>query len=184
MTRFADRLWSDLVREHSGALARADRAAPSRGRLDRRPFVLAGSTLGLAGLGTALALVLGAASSPPAYAVTTNGDGSVLVTIGQGSSLPQANAKLTAMGIHEQVVIDVASGPATVSGPVTCAPAAGASVVGPPLQVLLGSDGTEVISPSQASGATGVGTYHLDHCTVTSDAGSGRSGTTGGTGAG
>ena len=82
-----------------------------------RTRLLAGSTLGLAGAGTALVLVLGAASSPPAYAVTTEGDGSVLVTISQNSALPQANAKLVSMGIHEQIAIEMAPGPAAVGGP-------------------------------------------------------------------
>src|SRR5579863_9680933 len=103
MSKFTDHLWSDLVQEHGATLAHADR--PESGRPRLRPRVLAGSTLGLAGGGTALVLALGAASSTPAYAVTTNGDGSVLVTINQNSALPQANAKLTAMGIHEQITI-------------------------------------------------------------------------------
>jgi hypothetical protein len=156
--------------------------------------------LGLAGVGTALVLSLGA-SSPPAYAVTTVGDDSVLVTINQDSALPQANAKLTAMGIHEQVIIYMAAGPAAVSGPVTCTPAPGDDVSGPTLEVLVGNDATSsaapaslgpmrtggaptwrrarVESPGQLAGNTGVGTFHLDHCVVTGDAGEGDSGNTG-----
>ena len=187
MTKFTDHLWSDLAREHGPTLAHADRPEPGRAHILRRPRVLAGSMLGLAGVGTALVLTLGA-SSLPAYAVTTNGDGSVLVTINQVSALPQANAKLTAMGIHEQVTIYMAPGAAAVSGPVTCSPALGANVSGPPLKVLVGKDGTEVIRPGQTSGNTGlgqtagntgVGTYHLDHCVVTGDTGSASSGNTG-----
>jgi hypothetical protein len=125
-------------------------------------------------------LALGAASSTPAWAVTTNADGSVLVTINQNSALPQANAKLTAMGIHEQVTIDVAPGAAAVSGPVTCTPAPGVShLPGPPLKVLVGKDGTEVID----SGNTGAGTWHLAACHLTGDTGSGNTGNTGNTGA-
>jgi len=173
MTKFTDHLWRDLAREHGATLALADRPAPGRAALLRRPRVLAGSTLGLAGIGTALVLILGAASTTPAYAVTTNGDGSVLVTINQNSALPQANAKLTAMGIHEQITIDMASGAAAVSGPVTCTPAPGVS--GPPVQVLVGSNGTEVID----SGNTGAGTWHLAACHTTGDTGSGNTGNTG-----
>jgi hypothetical protein len=179
MSKFTDHLWSDLAREHGPTLALADRPEPGRAPLLRRPRVLAGSTLGLAGVGTALALALGAASSTPAYAVTTNGDGSVLVTINQNSALPQANAKLTAMGIHEQITIYMASGAAAVSGPVTCTPAPGANLPGPPLKVLVGKDGTEVTRPGQTGDNTGVGTWHLDHCVVT-----GGTGGTGNTGAG
>jgi hypothetical protein len=173
MTKFTDHLWRDLAREHGATLALADRPAPGRAPLLRRPRVLAGSTLGLAGVGTALVLTLGAASTTPAYAVTTNGDGSVQVTINQNSALPQANAKLTAMGIHEQVTIDMASGAAAVSGPVSCTPAPGVS--GPPVQVLVGTNGTEVID----SGNTGAGTWHLAACHLTGDTGSGNTGNTG-----
>ena len=125
MSKFTDHLWSDLAQEHGATLAHADRPEPGRARRLRRPRVLAGSTLALAGVGTALVLALGAASSTPAYAVTTNANGSVLVTINQLSALPKANAKLTAMGIHEQVTIDMASGAAAVSGPVSLYAGAG-----------------------------------------------------------
>ena len=178
MTRFTDNLWRDLAREHGPALALADRPEPGRAPLLRRSRVLAGSTLGLAGAGTALVLTLGA-SSTPAFAVTTNSDGSLLVTINQARSLPQANAKLTAMGIHEQVDIQMVSGPAPVKGPVSCTPEPGAS--GPPLKVLAGKDGTEVIQPGTAGDNTGVGIWHLASCSVynTGKTGSGSTGNTG-----
>jgi hypothetical protein len=174
MTRFSDHLWSDLAEEHGGTLAVIDRPGAGRARLLRRPRLVAASTLGLAGAGTALLLTLGATSAP-AYAVTTNGDGSVLVTINQLSALPQANAKLTAMGIDEQVTIYVASGAATVSGPVACAPDGS----GPPLKVLLGKDGTQVTSSGQNGGNTGVGTFHMARCVAAVDTGAGNTGNTG-----
>jgi hypothetical protein len=171
MTRFTDNLWSDLE-EHGAALALADRPEPGRVPLLRRPRVLASSTLGLAAVGAALALTLGA-SSTPAFAVTTSGSGSVLVTLSQTLALPQANAKLTAMGIHEQISIQMASGAAAVSGPVTCTPAPGASKVpGPAVKVLVGTNGTEVIE----SGNTGAGTWHLAACHVTDGTASGNTG--------
>ena len=150
MTKFTDHLWSDLAREHGPALAHADRPEPRRAR---RPRVIAGST--------------------PAFAVTRHNDGSVLVTINQTEALPQANQKLTAMGIHEQVTIYMASGPAPVSGPVTCTPAPGVS--GPPVKVLVGTNGTQVIN----SGNTGAGTWHLAACHLTGDTGPGNAGNTG-----
>ena len=174
MSKFADHLWHDLVQEHGATLAHADRPGPGRASRLRRPRVLAGTTLALVGGGTALALALGAAGSTPAWAVTTDSHGSVLVTINQLSALPQANAKLTAMGTHEQVTISMASGAAAVSGPVTCTPAAG--VRGPAVKVLVGKNGTEVIT---GSGNTGAGTWHLASCTRTGDTGSGNSGNTG-----
>ena len=179
MTKFTDNLWRDLVREHGPTLAHADRPKPGRAPLLRRPRVLAASTLGLAGAATALMLALGPASSTPAFAVTTNSDGSVLVTINENSALPQANAKLIAMGIHEQVTLYIATGPAAASGAVNCTPAPGAKVSGPPLKVLVGTNGTEVISSGQSAENTGAGTYHLDRCIVTGDSGSSNTGNTG-----
>jgi hypothetical protein len=179
MTKFTDNLWRDLAREHGPALALADRPQPGRAPLLRRPRVLAGSTLGLAGAGTALVLALGAANSTPAFAVTTNHDGSVLVTLNHHKALPEVNAQLTAMGIHEQISIQMASGPAATSGPVNCTPAPGVSnLPGPPVKVLLGKDGTEVIAPGTTGDNTGVGTWHLAACYVHNP------GSTGNTGAG
>jgi hypothetical protein len=131
----------------------------------------------VAGAGAALGLALTAGASTPAFAVTKTADGSVLVQISQTQSLPAANRKLTAMGIHEHVVIDIAPGAAAVSGPVACAPAPGVS--GPPVEVLVAKDGTEVISQGTTGDNTGVGTWHLAACHVIGDAGSGNSGNTG-----
>jgi hypothetical protein len=136
------------------------------------------------GVGAAVLLALSSAGAPPAYAITRNADGSVLVNINEDTALPQANAKLTAMGIHEQVTIYMATGTAPVSGPVSCTPAPGTSLSGPSLKVLVGTDGTEVIGSGQTAGNTGEGTFHLDHCVVTGSANSGNNGNTGNTGAG
>ena len=185
MTKFTENLWNDLAQEHGAALAQATRPGPGRAR---RTGLIAGSTLALAAAGTALGLGLTSAGSTPAgstaaggtkkvvttaYTITQNSNGSVLVTINQTEALPQANQKLTAMGIHEQVTIYMASGPAPVSGPVPCTPAPGVS--GPPVKVLVGTNGTEVIG----SGNTGAGTWHLGACSITGDSGSGNTGNTG-----
>jgi hypothetical protein len=161
----------DLAREE-----RADAVATRRPRWTR-PRLLAGATGAVAASAAAVTLLLGASTSPPAYAITTNDDGSVLVQINEHSALPQANAKLADMGIHEQVTIYMATGPAAVSGPVNCAPAPGAK--GPRLKVLVGTDGTEVIAPGQSGDNTGEGTYHLDRCVFSSDSSSGITGNTG-----
>ncbi len=96
MSKYAERLWQDLVREHAPDLALAVRPGPSRARVLGRPRVLAGGTLGLAGVAAALTLAL--TGGTPAFAVTTNADGTVLVTLNQQTAVPQANAKLAAMG--------------------------------------------------------------------------------------
>jgi hypothetical protein len=181
MAKFTENLWNDLAQEHGAALAQATRPGPGRAR---RPRVIAGSTLALAAAGTALGLGLTSTSGSTAaggirkvvtdaYTITDMSNGSVLVTINQTQSLPQANQKLTAMGIHEQITIYMASGPAPVSGPVACTPAPGVS--GPPVKVLVGTNGTQVIG----SGNTGAGTWHLRACSLTGDSGSGNTGNTG-----
>ncbi len=149
------------------------------GRSWTRPRVLAGGTLGLAAVVAALLVALSGSTAPPAFAITRNGDGSVLVNINRLESLPAANGKLAAMGIREHVTIYMASGAAAVGGPVTCAAAPGSNVSGPTLKVLVGQDGTEVISPGQTAGNTGVGTFHLDRCLVSGGAGTGVTGNTG-----
>ena len=61
----------------------------------------------------------------------------------------------------------MATGPATTSGPVTCTPAPGASSTsGPPVKVLVGANGTEVISQGESAGNTAEGTFHLASCGV------------------
>jgi hypothetical protein len=179
-----ERFGADLDRAAHRELS--THSGPVRARVDRpRPRLFAGGTLGLAGVGAALLLALGGSAAAPAFAITRSGDGSVLVTINQDTALPQANAKLTAMGIHEQVTIYMASGAAAARGAVACTPGPGAGLPGPPVKVLVGTDGTEVIGAGQSAGNTGVGTFHLDHCTVApnSDTGPG-TGNTGNPGAG
>lgn len=177
MTKYTDNLWRDLAREHGPALEQA--GGPGQGRTRRPgPRVIAGGTLAVAAVGAAVTLGLTSMGSTPAggtrvvtdaYTITQSSNGSVLVQINQGTSLPAANHKLTAMGIHEQVIIDMASGAATVSGPVTCTPATGVS--GPPLKVLVGTDGTETIASGATADNTGEGTWHLARCIATDDTG-------------
>ena len=171
MTKFTENLWNDLAREQGATLASAGR--PGRGRA-RRPRVLATSTLALAGAGTALGLVLSAAGSTPAFAVTRSSDGAILVQINQTHDLPAAEAKLASMGYHEGVVIYMGSGAATTSGPVTCTPAPGLG--GPTVKVLVGTDGTQVIPAGATVGNTGEGTWHLNSCRLQADGAAGNSG--------
>jgi hypothetical protein len=143
-------------------LAREERAPRTRLRVP----VIAGSTLGLAGVGAALLLALGGtAATTPAFAITQDGNG-VLVHLNYNTdqNLPQVNAKLAAMGTHEQIGIRMAPGAASVSGPVTCTPQPGVS--GPTVRVLVGTNGTETIAAGQSGGNTAEGTFHLVSCGV------------------
>ena len=193
MTKFTENLWNDLAQERGAALDRASRPGPGRAR---RPGLIAGSTLALAAGGTALGLGLTSTGSTPAggtaaggirkvvttaYTITEKSNGSVLVQVNQMESIVAADARLSSMGIQEKVSVFPKPGAATVSGPVTCAPVDGAPKQ-PQVQVLLGTNGTEVI----ASGNTGAGTWHLGSCVVfpTSDKGNSGPGNTSNAGAG
>ena len=172
LERFGDELNRAAHRELSAS------SRPMRARVPR-PRLLAGGTLGLAGLSAALVLALGGtAATAPAFAVTRASDGSVLVTVNTDQTTSWAkgaNQKLASMGIHEAIDgINVAPGPATSSRPVSCTPGSGmvevapgggfqpvpATPSGPPVKVLLGKDGTDVVP----AGTTGAGTVHLVSC--------------------
>jgi hypothetical protein len=186
MTKFTDHLWRDLVREHGPTLAHADRDEPGRARRPRRR-VLAGSTLGLAGVGAALVLALGGSTASPAYAITQKDNGTVFVKVNFGGArtLSAADQMLIAK-YHETALVNIAPGPATTAGPVNCTPTpdpyapGDASPTGPAVTILLGDDGTGAIP----SGDTGAGTVHLNGCRTYlssphSNTGSGNSGNSG-----
>ncbi len=186
MSRFTDNLWSDLMHDHGPTLAQSDRPQadpPRRAALLRRPRIMAGGTLSVAGVAAGLVLALGAggAAARAAFAVTTSNNGnSVLVqlnyTNAQQRTIEQVNAKLAAMGTGEQITIYNATGPASVAGAVTCSAAPGTS--GPTIKVLEGTNGTQVIGAGQSAGNTAEGSFHLDRC-VASDAGAGNTGSAG-----
>ena len=103
MTKFEDRLWRELVRRHGADLAEMTRPASKRAR-HARPRLLAGTSVALAGIGTAAVLVLSAASSPPAFAVSRNADGTYTVRLQKLAAIHGANAKLAALGIRARIV--------------------------------------------------------------------------------
>ena len=110
MSNFEDQLWSQLVRERGEQMRAAPRAtaalassvtatrpATRRALRLRRPALLTGSALGIAGLATAGVLALTSAS--PAFAVTKNPDGTVAITLSDLSDLPALNQKLAQDGV-------------------------------------------------------------------------------------
>jgi hypothetical protein len=117
MSEFKDRLWQELMREHGADLARMTGRTSKHRR--RRPRVLAGTSLGVAGAGAALALVLTAAGSTPAFAVNKNRDGTVSVTITRLGGISGANAKLARIGVRA-VAVPVVAGCQAVP-PITAA---------------------------------------------------------------
>ena len=85
------------ARRPGGARRRSPRAYRSRRR------VLAGGTLGLAGICAAVLLALSATSPPPAFAVTRHRDGTVTISIMRASGIAGVNAKLHELGIRATV---------------------------------------------------------------------------------
>jgi hypothetical protein len=102
MTRFDDNLWREVERRYGSELSGADGPLSSgpRGRLP----VIAGAGLGVAGATAAAVVVLGAASSSPAFAVTTHRDGSVSIVIRRIDGISGANHRLAQLGIHVRAV--------------------------------------------------------------------------------
>jgi hypothetical protein len=113
MTEFEDNLWLEVVHRHGHELAGARR--PVRGhRRATRPQLLAGTTFGLAGAATATALLFGASTSPPAFAVTRHADGTVTVKLRQRSGIAGANKQLAAMGVRAQIAAQTKTPPQLV----------------------------------------------------------------------
>jgi hypothetical protein len=107
MTKFADQLYDDLMREHGSLLADTRPPAAARRSVGRRRVLLAASASGLAAAATAAGLAVGGGG--PAYALTTNSDGTITLAIYQASGIPQANAKLHQLGT-EVVVVPIQPG--------------------------------------------------------------------------
>lgn len=154
LDRFGEELYRAACRTLPGD---AEPDAPRASAL-RRPRVLAGGSLGLAGVAAALLLALsaGGATAPPAFAVTRASDGSVLVHLSSPEGVPGAEAKLASMGIHEYFGLAIEHG-AQVAAPLTCSRAPGTS--GPTVQVVMDSG----VVPA---GETGAGTWHLISCAL------------------
>jgi hypothetical protein len=102
MTKFADQLYVDLIREHGSALPVTGAPAASRRHLASRRVLLATGAGGVAAAATAAALMAG--GTTPAYALNTNPDGTVTLAVYRASGIPQANAKLRQLGDNVVVV--------------------------------------------------------------------------------
>ena len=102
MTKFADQLLDDLMREHGSALAHArPPAARTRPATAGRKLMLAGA--GGAAVAAAATGVLVAGGGTPAYAVTTHPDGTVTLALSKPSGISGANGRLHQLG--DRVVI-------------------------------------------------------------------------------
>jgi hypothetical protein len=124
MSKFEDHLWREFVGEHGNALAQMSTSTAKP--IWRGPRLVAGTSLGLAGVGAAVALVLGASATSPAFAVTRNSDGTVTISISRASGIAGANSRLRQLGIRAQVMQHAPAGfrcTSTVAQPGQGAPA-------------------------------------------------------------
>lgn len=103
MSTFEDRLWSDLVSEHGSRMR--THFGPIRSARRHRPALLTGSALAAAAVIAAAVLAFRAGTgAPPAYAVTTEPDGTVAVTLNEISAISGLNAELAQDGLRAKAV--------------------------------------------------------------------------------
>jgi hypothetical protein len=148
--------------------------ARSARRWTARPHIAAGGSLGLAAVVTGLVLAFSGSNAPPAFAITHNANGSLLVHLYHVSALQAAEQQIDAMNIQGTLVVGEARGPATVPGPIMCSTAD----QGQQVEMLLGSDGTDVVP----AGAQGAGPWHLGLCSIAPGNGGSSTGNTSSTG--
>jgi hypothetical protein len=108
MTKFADQLFDDLMREHGTSLNQAGLPAAPRRRLASRPvLVTAGAAVVAVG---ATAGVLASGGGTPAFAVTAHPNGTVTLAVYDKSGYAGINSKLRQDGDSQVVVVPVESG--------------------------------------------------------------------------
>ena len=135
MTKFADQLFDDLMREHGSTLTNARPPAPRRHVATRRALLAVGGG-GVAVAAAAGVLVATAGGSAPghgatvaggttpAYALTTHSNGTITLAVYQKSGIAAANAKLHELGDSQVYVVPVEAGcPSISSLPAPAVPA-------------------------------------------------------------
>jgi hypothetical protein len=142
MSKFADQLFDDLMREHGSTLTNARPPAP-RGHIATRRALLAVGGGGVAVAAAAGVLVATAGTNPaahdgqvaggktPAYAVTNNPNGTVTLAVYEKDGIAGANAKLHELGDGQVYVVPVGAGCPSMSS----LPAPAASLNGKRLRV-------------------------------------------------
>jgi hypothetical protein len=108
MTKFADQLFDDLMREHGSTLAHTRPPAPSR-PITRRTVLATGAGF-VAVAATVGGLMASGGGGTPAYALTTHADGTVTLDVYQKSGFAGINSKLHQAGDDQVVVVPVKPG--------------------------------------------------------------------------
>jgi hypothetical protein len=103
MSPFEDQLWSHLAEQHDAENVVARRSSRQR----PRTLTLTAGAAGVIGAAvvTVTLLVGGTTSTPPAFALTQNADGTVTVTLNDvAAGIPGLNAEFARLGIRERAV--------------------------------------------------------------------------------
>ena len=108
MTKFADQLFDDLVREHGSALAHTRPSAPRRHAASRRTLLATGT--GFVAVAATVGGLVASGGGTPAYALTTHSNGTVTLDVYQVSGITGINTKLRQVGDDQVVVVPVESG--------------------------------------------------------------------------
>jgi hypothetical protein len=101
MTKFEDRLFHELMRDHGTELS-AQQAA-RKTRAIARPVWLSSGVIAAAGA-SAVGLVMFGSGATPAFAVTQNDNGTATIALHQMSGITGANAKLHSLGDNVIIV--------------------------------------------------------------------------------
>lgn len=109
MTKFADQLFTDLMREHGPALENAGPLTARGGRPRMRHAALLGGAAATLAVGLTVGLTVFDNAATPAYAVTQHPDGTVTVALTRLSGVPGANQQLRTLG-KRVVLVPVGAG--------------------------------------------------------------------------
>jgi hypothetical protein len=124
MTKFADQLFTDLMREHGPTLAQTRPPEPGRHAAPRRALLAAGT--GFVAVAATAGGLLASGGGTPAYALTTHPNGTVTLDVYTQSGFAAANAKLRQLDDGQVVVVPVGAGcPSLSSLPAPAVPLSG-----------------------------------------------------------
>jgi hypothetical protein len=141
MTKFADQLFDDLMREHGSTLAHTRPPAPRRRIASRRTLLVTGT--GFAAAAATVGALMASGGGTTAYALTTHPNGTVTLDVYQKSGIAGINTKLHQVGDGQVVVVPVEPGcPSLSSLP---APAVSPSHVNITTQATSSSDGSVTV---------------------------------------
>lgn len=108
MTKFADQLFTDLMREHGSTLAHTRPPEPRRHIASRRTLLATGT--GFVAVAATAGALVASGGGTPAYALTTHSNGTVTLDVYRESGIAGINAKLHQLGDGQVVVVPVAPG--------------------------------------------------------------------------